>query len=170
MSQTKEIKTYSYFDTPDGHDVLEKFWCVMKPASLTAFGIGTIDVVAWSHPKGYLPTLGRYAYMGFPIVGASAAFVLVTNASASLRKKDDNWNWFIGGFSAGSVLGAWKRHAMIGFNCGMFFGILAVCRKIMADNNWEVTPSVTPVATQNAWNYDFTLTKERPGNWTTGRD
>lgn len=97
----KETKRYEYFDTPDGQDVDKKLLCVMKPATLTALGLGTFDVLAWSHPKSYLSTLGRYAYVGFPVIGASATFVMVTNSAASLRKKDDLWNWFIGGFASG---------------------------------------------------------------------
>ncbi|XP_056637483.1 uncharacterized protein LOC130445692 [Diorhabda sublineata] len=169
MSQ--EVKPYKYFDTPDGCDVFRKLWCVMKPATLTAFGIGTFDVLAWSHPKGYLPTFGRYIYVGTPILGASATFVLVTNGVTSLRKKDDRLNWFIGGFSAGAFVGAWKKNPMVGFNTGMVFGILAVCRKVLQENNWNVIPPDNiPIASQNVWNYDFSLTRDRPGNWTTGKE
>ncbi|CAH1117297.1 unnamed protein product [Phaedon cochleariae] len=170
MSENSEIKPYSYFDAPSGEDVFNKWYCLMKPTALTAAGIGIFDVLAWSHPKGYLPTLGRLVHVCWPLFGASTAFVVTSNISSSLRKKDDNLNWFIGGFAAGSVFGLWRKRTIVGFNMGMLFGTLAVIRKIMHDNNWLVTPpNDIVIGSQGVWDYDFTLTKHRPGNWTTGK-
>ncbi|KAG5891675.1 hypothetical protein JTB14_020093 [Gonioctena quinquepunctata] len=167
MAEPTELKPYSYFDTPDGQDVVKKLLYVWKPTSLVAFAAGTFDVIAWTQPKGYLPTLGRFVYLGAPIFGTTTAFVLTTNIAASLRKKDDKWNWFLGGFAAGSVLGVWRRKTIVGFNMGMLFGILAVCRKIAAENGWEVTPpNKVPIASTGIWDVDLSLTKDRPGNWT----
>ncbi|CAH1958225.1 unnamed protein product [Acanthoscelides obtectus] len=83
--------------------------------------IGTADVLLYSHPKGYLETLGRYGYMSFPIIGATTAFVCTTNAAASIRGKDDLLNWFLGGFAAGAMMGVWRRRVMTGWNMGMLF-------------------------------------------------
>lgn len=56
---SKELKPYTYFTAPDGHDVLEKFLLVLKPAALTGLGLSVVDTVCYSHPKGYLATFGR---------------------------------------------------------------------------------------------------------------
>ncbi|KAJ8934962.1 hypothetical protein NQ318_007201 [Aromia moschata] len=114
-----------YFERPDGEDVLGKWLHVMKPTLLTAFGISTVDVMCYSHPKGYLATLGRYAYIGLPLVGVSTAFVCTTNMAASLRKKDD------------------KKRPIIGFNMGMALGLFAVIKKVSCDNGWNLFPAMT---------------------------
>lgn len=54
-----ELKPYSYFTAPDGHDVLDKFIYAIKPAALTGLGLSVIDTVCYSYPKGYLATFGR---------------------------------------------------------------------------------------------------------------
>lgn len=165
----QQQKPYRYFDTPDGQDTFKKLWCVLKPTSLVALGISTCDVMLYSHPKGYLQTLGRYAYVGLPIVGVSTAFVCTTNLVASLRHKDDKINWFLGGFAAGSVFGVWSRRTIVGFNMGMVLGIFAIVKKTAVENGWALHPAEFKTMHRGAWaaTPDFTLTAERPRNWTT---
>lgn len=160
-------KPYSYFDTPGGKDVFNKFMCVMKPTSQWAFGICLFDLIV-SKPKGYLPTIGRVAYVATPIFGSTTAFVLVTNTAASLRHKDDKLNWFIGGMAAGSVFGGWVRNGMLGFNVGMALGLAAVIRKYFHEIGHVMFP-VGPTRTMSTSYQDWTLIKERPRNWTTGQ-
>lgn len=163
-------KPYEYFDTPDGHDVFKKLRCFMGPTTEWAVGLGIADVALNSHPKGYLATLTRMAYIGSPIIGAGATFVLATNALASIRKKDDKLNWFLGGFAAGTVFGAWKRNGFLGFNVGMAFGIIACLKKYTVEMNYTILPDMTKgIQHHNVYIYDWSLTKERPGNWTTGK-
>ncbi|VEN52141.1 unnamed protein product [Callosobruchus maculatus] len=165
-----QLRPYRYFDTPDGQDTFKKLWAVMKPAIPTTFFIGTADVLLHSHPKGYMETLGRYGYIAFPIIGASTVFVCTTNIAASVRNKDDKINWFLGGFAAGAMMGVWRKRAMTGWNMGMLFGFLAVMRKHAQENGWNITPpDDTPIATRGIWEVDWTLTAERPRNWTTGK-
>ncbi|KAJ8967421.1 hypothetical protein NQ314_002928 [Rhamnusium bicolor] len=169
---SKETKPYRYFDSPDGEDIFKKLWVVLKPTVATAFGISTADVMLYSHPKGYVQTLSRYAYIGAPVIGVSTVFVCATNIAASLRKKDDILNWFIGGFAAGSVFGVWRKNPLFGFNMGMVLGIAAICKKTAVDNGWRLVPENDfPIANGNVWtcNTDYTLTAPRPGNWTTGK-
>ncbi|XP_023019619.1 NADH dehydrogenase (ubiquinone) B14.7 subunit [Leptinotarsa decemlineata] len=166
-----EIRPYKYFDTPDGHDVFKKYLCLLKPAGQVTAAAGIFDVVAWSHPKGYLPILGRFVYVGTPIIGATTAFVFTTNGLASLRNKDDKLNWFLGGFAAGALVGAWRGKTMFGFNLGMLFGLMAVVRKYSEDRGWQFSPpNGVPIMNQGIWQYDFSLFKERPRTWTTGKD
>ncbi|CAH1958224.1 unnamed protein product [Acanthoscelides obtectus] len=108
--------------------------------------------------------------MSFPIIGATTAFVCTTNAAASIRGKDDLLNWFLGGFAAGAMMGVWRRRVMTGWNMGMLFGILAIGKKYAVQNGWDVTPRNPPIASRGIWDWDFTLTAERPRNWTTGKD
>lgn len=160
-------KPYKYFDTPDGYDVGKKLICLMKPIVTIALPIGLADVILVTRPKGYLAVLGRMAYVSSPIFGASLSFLVVTNGLASIRNKEDKLNWFLGGFSAGSIFGAFARNRMLGFNLGIAFGTIAFLRKYAAECDFVLFPDFKfyhdgPIAS------DWTLTKYRPGNWTTG--
>lgn len=161
------VKPYKYFDTPSGYDVDKKFMCLMKPTFVTAATLGFGDVFLFSKPKGYGSIITRVVYLSSPLFASSLSFLLVTNGLAGIRKKDDKLNWFLGGFSAGTIFGAFRGNGMLGFNLGMAFGAMAFIRKMAAENNFELIPPYKlyhdgPIAT------DWTLTKHIPGNWTTG--
>lgn len=172
MSKPKETKPYSYFDTPDGQDVWDKFLAVIKPTALVALGISTADVMLYSHPKGYLQTLGRYAYITAPILGAATVFVVTTNVLTNLRNQDDKLNWAAGGAAAGSVIGVWRRSPQIGFAAAGFLSLLAAGKKYAVQNNYTIIPEKRNVAHggAKAVRHDWTLMSERPRNWTTGKD
>ncbi|XP_050296638.1 uncharacterized protein LOC126736363 [Anthonomus grandis grandis] len=164
-----DAKRYHYFDTPDGEDLPQKLWCVMRPTIMAASAIGMCDILLWSHPKGYTATALRFAAVSLPIVGIAGTFVLATNTIASIRKKDERKNWFLGGFIAGSCIGMLKRRAITGFNMGMAGGIIAFAIKETKRNGWEVMPSHTKMRKGGAFTClgDYSLTAERPKNWTT---
>lgn len=161
-----EEKSYNYFDTPDGQDIDKKLKCFLKPTLQWAVGIAISDVLLYSRPKGYLPIIGRIAYISSPIVAAGGTFVLATNTAAIIRKKDDKLNWFLGGFASGSIFGAWRRNGMLGFNLGIAFGVLAFLRKLAVENNYTIFPSFK-VKFHEVHVQDWSLTKDRPRNWVT---
>lgn len=161
----QQTKQFNYFSAPDGENVYAKLAHLMKPAAITATGLAISDVMLVSHPKGYLSTISRLVYVGSPFVGATAAFVLTTNGLASIRKKQDKWNWFAGGMCAGSVFGAWKRSVTIGFHFGVVIGLAAVLTKLANEKGWDLFPMDTPISHMVIWDPDWTLIKERPKNW-----
>lgn len=161
-------KPYHYLDSPDGEDIFKKLWYVMKPTTLAAGFVGLSDILLYSHPKGYVPTLSRLAYMGTPILAAGATFVLTVNSLASIRKKDDKLNWFLGGFATGTIFGAWTRNKMLGFNLGMFLGFVAFLNKMGIENKFDIIPKRQRII-YDVNRIDWTLFKDRPGNWTTGK-
>lgn len=114
----------------------------------------------------------RYVYLTTPAVAAGATFVAVSNISGSIRKKDDALNWFVGGFASGSVLGAYFKSYKIGMLTATAFGLLAMGLKVAHLNNFKVYND-NKYAIQGrvvAHRLDWTLTSERPRNWTTGTD
>lgn len=162
-------KAYNYFDSPAGYDLFEKTRYVMVPTLLTALGLGFGEVIAVSRPqglieKGLLSTIKRIAYIGTPIVLSSVVFLIVTNGLAIIREKDDTRNWCAGGFFAGSVYGLYVKHKMMAFNFGLFFAGLALMKKSAVDHNFPLFSETIRYPIQR----DFTYTKQRPGNWTTG--
>jgi hypothetical protein len=44
-----------------------------------------------------------------PTAGTGATFAFVRDASANLRRKDDVYNDFYGGFAAGAFMGLYRR-------------------------------------------------------------
>ncbi|KAJ8972355.1 hypothetical protein NQ317_008765 [Molorchus minor] len=168
-NKSKEEIPYDYNAKPDGEDVAGKLVHVLKPTATIAFFLGTADVLLYSHPKGYLQTLGRYAYVGAPLLGATTTFVCTSNIIGSLRNKDDELNWFLGGLAAGAIFGIWRRRTIVGFNMGMFLGIIGLIRKNCLLNGYAWGPDeIKTRGTVWSFQQDYTLTRERPGNWTTG--
>jgi len=164
-------KKYQYFDSPDGEDTFKKLWCVLKPTLPAAAFIGMCDVAVWSQPKGYLNTAVRYSAVVLPIIGIASTFVVATNGIASIRQKDDRINWFFGGFIAGSTFGILTRNKMFGFNMGILGGIAATIRKAADQQGWEIIPKDTKLRIGGATVClrDYSLTAEKPRNWTTGK-
>ncbi|XP_018327163.1 NADH dehydrogenase [ubiquinone] 1 alpha subcomplex subunit 11 [Agrilus planipennis] len=159
---SKHVLPYKYFDTPVGEDTLKKLWCITKIAAPVALGVATVDVMLYSSPSGYLPTLGRYAYICGPILGMTTAFVLTKNYSASIRQKDDKINWFLGALPAGGILGAWSKSTTVGFGACAFLGLVAVLAKQAIDEDWVIYPKNVMRNKGGLWanNVDWTLTKD----------
>lgn len=161
--------SYKYYDTPMGEDVFKKLWVSGRIAGAAGLLISTCDVMLYSYPKGYLQTMGRYIYITGPFIATAAAFTTTANMLASARGKDDRLNYFLGGVAAGTIIGTWRKSLMVGFAFSVAFGVMGIVRKDALDNNWLFNPPVVrSYSGPNAHNYDFTLTKERPRNWTTG--
>lgn len=163
---------YKYYDTPKGEDILKKLWISTKLAGSAGLMWSTIDVILNSKPKGYLPTIGRYMYITGPFIGMAGAYTVTSNVAASLRKKDDSLNYILGGIAAGNMAGAWRKSLMVGFVWSVAFAVAGIVKKSSIDGGWELLPEENNrvVTCVNSRWYDFTLTKERPRNWTTGQD
>lgn len=94
----------------------------------------------------------------------------VSNLIGSFRKKDDQYNWFAGGVSSGSVLGAYYRSYRVGFVTATLLGLGLLGLKVAHLNNYKLLDDnyVCGEGGATAHKYDFTLTKERPRNWIAG--
>ncbi|CAH2240881.1 jg9618 [Pararge aegeria aegeria] len=98
--------SYKYYDTPEGHDVFKKTVVTGKYAALAGLGVGTLDVLMHSHPKGFFNTGFRYAFFIGPLVvgawqrsvtvGVPAAVVLGVVGIAMKMSVDENWCLFPG--------------------------------------------------------------------------
>lgn len=161
---------YKYYDTPMGQDSLKKLWITTKLAGTGGLAWSTIDVMLNSKPKGYLPTIGRYIYITGPFIGIAGAFSITANAAANFRGKDDTWNYVLGGIASGCITGAWRRSVMVGFVWSVVFAVAGIVKKSSIDEGWEILtfPKNRVYTTVFPRQFDFTLTKERPRNWTVG--
>lgn len=167
--EVEPIGPYQYFDTPNGEDIGKKLWCALKPATTLAIVAGTVDVLMYSKPKGYLAALGRYAWISIPILGVTTAFVLTTNLSKIYRKEEDYWNWALGGFGAGGVVGVYTGRATSGWLWGATFATAAMIKKYAVDNNIIMIPQgKQALGTIRYVRHDYSLTSYRPGNYTVG--
>lgn len=105
-------------------------------------------------------------------MAAATTFVVVSNLSGSIRKKNDEYNWLIGGLAAGNVVGAYFKNVRVGFIATTFFGLLAMGIKVAHLNNFPLYEERFVLGDGGATSHkqDWTLTRERPRNWTTGRE
>ncbi|GJQ66644.1 hypothetical protein Trydic_g4613 [Trypoxylus dichotomus] len=167
-----ESKPYNYFDTPEGEDIFKKLWVVIKPTALTGIAISTVNVLCFPKKRTYLELLGRYAYFTLPLVGIVSAFIITTNLAVNYRHKDDKLNWTLGALAAGGIVGAWRRSVQAGSTACIAFTLAANVKKHCLQNNWTLIPLENKNAGMGALHgprYDWTLTQERPRNWTRGQ-
>ncbi|XP_066992197.1 NADH dehydrogenase [ubiquinone] 1 alpha subcomplex subunit 11 [Anabrus simplex] len=163
---------YSYYDSPEGEDCFLKLWYTSKLATVAGLGISTFDVLFYSHPQGYYPTIARYAHFTFPLVGMAAAFTSTVCIATSLRHKDDKLNYFLGGCAAGAVFGTWRKSMYQGVRGCVFLGLAAVIKKMAIEEGWVLIPEAKrrTLGSLHGVRHDFTVTSERPRNWRTSEE
>ncbi|CAD7076825.1 unnamed protein product [Hermetia illucens] len=159
-----------YYDQPEGKDLSGKMIATNK-AALTGGLIWSIyDVVLFSKPQGYLPTIGRIASITGPFMGIATAFTLGTYTATNVRGKDDTINYVIGGYCAGAVYGAWKRNLAAGIATGTFFALLGLTKKLSIMEGWDLFPEQKGRGWISLHEHDFTLMRDPAKNWTTGKE
>ncbi|CAG2067181.1 unnamed protein product [Timema podura] len=153
---------YNYYDTPEGDDCFLKLWYTSKVTGVTGLGISAVDVLFYSHPKGYFETLSRFGYLTLPLVGMAAAFTATTCAATNLRGKDDKLNYALGGVAAGCIFGTWRKTIKSGFVASVLLGAFAMLKKASKEDGWEFMPEIKY---RERFQQDWSLRKHRPGNW-----
>ncbi|XP_035435123.1 NADH dehydrogenase [ubiquinone] 1 alpha subcomplex subunit 11 [Spodoptera frugiperda] len=166
-----QLFKYEYYDTPEGQDIFMKTFALSKYAALAGTALASMDVLMFSHPKGFVGTAGRFAWFLGPMVGMAAGFTVTANTAQNIRGKNDKLNYFLGGAVSGSILSAWLRSGIIAVPAAVILGAAAVVKKTAIDEGWSFFPPV-PHATQSARSvkYDWTMVKdiEELKNFTTG--
>lgn len=166
----KSLFKYTYYDSPDGHDLIKKLLYTNKHVSVIGFGLATSEIILISKPFGYMNTLYRWAIIIFvlrscaclllaliplfffvfrfrrygqlmlPAYAAATTFCIVTHASTRVRGKDDELNYAIGGFCAGAIIGPLIKHNMVGFLAGVFCAVAGAVKKNTRLNNVKLIP------------------------------
>lgn len=78
-----------YYAKPEGEDYVGKMCATNRYAIQGALGAASLDVIMYSHPKGYLPTIARFGWWLGPAIGMASAFTTTTYMANRLRGKDD---------------------------------------------------------------------------------
>lgn len=91
--------------------------CKLKTHSVSGLVASTFDVLMLSKTAGYVPTLVCYIKSTVPAAAAGATFAAVTCASTTFRGKDDKFNYFYGGASAGGIFGVAGKSLFEVFVC-----------------------------------------------------
>ncbi|CAH2042682.1 unnamed protein product, partial [Iphiclides podalirius] len=149
---------YTYYDTPDGCDVLKKTIVTTRYAAITALAFSTIDVLFYSHAVGVIPVLKRYVYHMVPLGLMGATFSVVANGALHFRQKDGPINYLLGGLACGPILGAYLRSGHAVLLGGLFMGVIGMLKKDAVDHNYTILPP--PPAHMGSvwkWRHDYTL-------------
>lgn len=78
-----------YYAKPEGEDYVGKMMATNRYAIQGALGAATTDIIMFTHPKGYLPTIARVAWWLGPAVGMASAFTTGSFLMNRIRGKDD---------------------------------------------------------------------------------
>nr|XP_022903535.1 uncharacterized protein LOC111415886 [Onthophagus taurus] len=162
-------RKYSYFDEPDGEEILKKWLIFMKPAVVTTIMVSATDILTSKKSLTYTQVFRRIGHLATPIIGGATAFVLVTNLAAKVRGGGDKTSWFLGGASAGLLFGTWWGTGVAAISSTAALGLACLIRKDLLERGWDLLPGI-PVRAYGgyfAYRHDWTLTKHIPGNYVT---
>lgn len=165
-----------YYDKPDGEDLVGKLIATTRPAFIIGSGYGLIDIVLNSknakNMRGFQACAGRYLYFTGPAVGMAYTFTFATYAAVRARGKDDIWNYVIGGYAAGGILGMWLRTTYWGWFGGTVFAFAGFLKKHSVQNGWEFFRSPETINQGHddfrGVNRDYSIFAELDKGWIAG--
>ncbi|XP_021195467.2 NADH dehydrogenase [ubiquinone] 1 alpha subcomplex subunit 11 [Helicoverpa armigera] len=166
-----QLLKYKYYDTPEGQDIFMKTFAASKYAALSGVTLGTLDILMYSHPKGFASTVGRMAWFVGPLVGMAAGFTVTTNAVQNIRGKNDKLNYFIGGAVAGSIFSAWQKAPILAVPAAVILGVAGIVKKTSVEEGWIFFPDIIQAPKSIiSGKRDFTMVKDvdELKNWTAG--
>jgi len=116
-----------------------------KHVSIIGFGLASTEIILGSTPVGYTNTLYRYGQLMGPMFAVTSTFCLVTYVSTKIRGKDDELNYAIGGFVAGSIMGPVLKQGLLGMWIGVGCAIIGAVKKHSKINGYEFFPTYPEV-------------------------
>ncbi|CAG9795504.1 unnamed protein product [Diatraea saccharalis] len=157
--ETKVTRNYyRYYDTPDGCDVDKKIMVTTRYGVTTGLILGAYDVMMYSHAVGFGNVIRRFLLHTVPLGLMGATFAAVANGVQHLREKDDELNYFVGGFACGPILAAYlgSKHAIL--LGGLALGAIGIIKKTGVDDCWTFIPErPAHMGTVQSWRNDYTL-------------
>ncbi|KAF9799782.1 hypothetical protein SFRURICE_005075 [Spodoptera frugiperda] len=88
-----QLFKYEYYDTPEGQDIFMKTFALSKYAALAGTALASMDVLMFSHPKGFVGTAGS-AWLRSGIIAVPAAVILGAAAVVKKTAIDEGWSFF----------------------------------------------------------------------------
>lgn len=164
------IPGYHYYDTPEDEDCIKKVIFMNKLSLLFGVSMGTLNVLVFSKPVGFVNILGRYAACTLPAAVVSSSFAATTCLTANIRGKVDPINSTLGAFIAGMTFGAIYRSGVQGTFAAVLSAAFAYGAKVAEENGHSLlsTAYITKPKNYAAYfNYtgDWSLTEDRPKGW-----
>lgn len=112
----------------------------------------------------------RFGQLMGPMYAATSTFCIVTHIATHVRGKDDEYNYAIGGFCAGSLVGLLIKQKLFGMWLGIGCAIIGGTKKNSKIDNYEFFPTL-PVVRKSIYGdfrtpyNNWTLYDERPKGW-----
>lgn len=105
-----------------------------------------------------------------PMYAATSTFCIVTHLATHVRGKDDELNYAIGGFCAGSLVGQLVKQNLLGMWLGVACAIIGATKKNSKLNNYEFYPSFPKFRKSVHGDFktpynNWTWYDERPKGW-----
>lgn len=165
-----------YYDKPDGVDLAGKVIATTRPAFIAGSGFALWEIVLNSKlktdTKGFQAVAGRYLFWTVPIVGMAYTWTFATYGATKIRGKDDVWNYMIGGYAAGGILGMWTKSGCWGWFGGTVFAIAGFLKKDCMNRGWRMhTPPEEIQQRQDDFRgvkRDYTFFPEGERGWIAG--
>ncbi|XP_013137348.1 PREDICTED: NADH dehydrogenase [ubiquinone] 1 alpha subcomplex subunit 11-like [Papilio polytes] len=152
---------YRYYDTPDGCDLAKKILVTSRYGTIAGMIFATYDVLLFSHAIGIVPVLKRYAMHVVPLALMGATFTVVSHAALQARQRDDQYNYFLGGFACGPILASYLRSKHAILLGGLALGTAGMIKKVAVTNGYTIFPTIqSHFGSITAWRHNYTLTND----------
>lgn len=105
-----------------------------------------------------------------PMYAAATTFCVASYITQSLRGKDDEMNYVIGGFTTGTLTGFIIKRKLLGFWTGVALALIGAAKKHSKLNDYEFYPTYSKVRPQVHGDFrtpykNWTLYDQRPKGW-----
>jgi len=157
------------FKGKDDENYVQKTYLITKYSVFSTAIASLFDICVGTQPKDLVGCVKRIGYWGVPFIGGGLTYTTIVCASASLRKKDDQWNHFFGGAAVGGLIGALRKSHMTGFGMAFAIGMAGVFYKESVIQGWELLGNPRHQKRGFAMSHkcDYTVLRDIPGNWYT---
>ncbi|XP_067134402.1 NADH dehydrogenase [ubiquinone] 1 alpha subcomplex subunit 11 [Centruroides vittatus] len=159
-------RTYDYlFENPQEKPCIENVFYWTLKGSIIGVTLGGLNTLLIYKPPTYALAAQRIAFYGFPFAGMGATIGATACILSNLRKKDDHYNYFIGGLAAGGIYGKMFNSFPRGIRMGMLLAVFFSAKKFSLMQGWSWNPedNVTPMKGHERPDlYDFSILKD-PG-------
>ncbi|CAG0885366.1 unnamed protein product [Darwinula stevensoni] len=126
-----DINKYDYYDTPDGHDLMEKLKFCSRYSFAAGATAGMYNALMYARPKTRFEGLLAFTRGFIPFAAIGPLYASTVYVSTNMREKDDQWNHFFGGLSIGALYTAKLKLPFSGAVIGLLLGFVAALQKDM---------------------------------------
>nr|XP_018906262.1 PREDICTED: uncharacterized protein LOC109036477 [Bemisia tabaci] len=164
-------RSYYYYDTPDGQDLVKKLWFLTTTFGKAGVVHGALMCFDPLNPvKGPARHALRILEFTKPWMAIPCTFAITTHFLVKFREKDDILNYSIAGALSGTYMGFWYKCTGTGLNWGFLLFLVATAFKYNVSQGYSHLGGYVPInyrvqTMTSLKEMDYSVIPEYPRNW-----